>query len=154
MVTAEEGTGTQRNLVELPSSDKDFAGSVERGSRQLFDEVVEHGAIGHFEGAGIVDEGVAAHLNLDAGGAHHGFAQLADVETTAHLDEARQCGNVFPSLNSKLLPHIGIAFLRSAQQVVARGNHRADVDECAVVSFKEDVGTVVFHFDAVGSIDM
>lgn len=41
-------------------------------------ELIKHGAVGHFEGIGDVDDGVATINHLDLGGLHQKFRQLFD----------------------------------------------------------------------------
>ena len=120
LVSAEERARAQQQLVDLAPIDEDFALVVQRHAGQLADEVVEHRTLGQLEGRGIVDEGVAAIVELHASGRHHDFVEI-QVARLAHL----QCSDVdvFGCLSSYRhpLPRVVIALELGTDEIVAPG---------------------------------
>ena len=49
--------------------------AVERGSRQLPNQRIEHTSLGKVESFGVEDQGVTFHHHLDFGAFHHHFVQ-------------------------------------------------------------------------------
>ena len=90
LVAAEEGTGTEEQFIDLAAVDEDLAVGIHGYAWQLADEVVEHGAIGHLEGRGVVDERIAAVVHLDLRGSDGQFAHGLGG-TLAHL----QCWHIY-----------------------------------------------------------
>ena len=120
LVSAEERARAQQQLVDLAPIDEDFALVVQRNARQLADEVVEHRTLGQLEGRGIVDEGVAAIVELHAGGRHHDFVEV-QVARLAHLQRSQI--DVFGCLPTYRhpFPHVVIALELSTDEIVAPG---------------------------------
>ena len=76
VVALEEVLAVEREVVYLLTVDIDVAIALDLGSRQLAHKGVEHRAVGHVEGAGIIHECVATIGELHFGARNHHSIQV------------------------------------------------------------------------------
>jgi len=75
-VALEEVAAVDEQRADVLPVDGDAPAVLELDAGQGAHEAFEHGALGHLEGRGVVDERVAVHHHLDFRGFHGGFAQV------------------------------------------------------------------------------
>ena len=73
LVAAKEGTRAQQQLIHLAPVDENFAVGIQRNTRQLADEVVEHGTFGHLEGRSIINKRITTIEHFNLRGCHRYF---------------------------------------------------------------------------------
>ena len=126
VVALEEVLAVEREVVNLFAIHIDVAIALDLGSRQLAHEGIEHRAVGHVEGAGIIHECVATigELHLGARNHHsiqvHLFIYIAIGEflqvKVGHLEAAVACH----ALNLVVLTVGGIALTLCLDNIFRR----------------------------------
>ena len=91
-VFLEKVLAVEQEAFHLFPVDKDAAVVLQFRTGQLADEGIEHGTFLELEGIGVVDDGVAAHVELYLGGLDDGLVQLHLARSTFHDDRVVQDG--------------------------------------------------------------
>ena len=120
LVAAEERARVQQQFVHLLAVDENLSPVVHRHARHLTDEVVEHRAVWHVKGRGIINQRVAAIEHFYFRGRHHHLIER-DVPRPSHLDERHRQFFLRSVRHRHLLPRHLIARQLSPYQIVVRG---------------------------------